>query len=65
MRQPSSAIWFDGYVRTYHELDLLDLATISSLPDFRAESRAQQRFRGIQQRVPPAGVAPPPMSGRL
>jgi len=29
------AIWFDGYVRTYLERDLQDLATISSLPDFR------------------------------
>ncbi|MFM9047471.1 MAG: ATP-binding protein, partial [Cyanobium sp.] len=28
-------IWFDGYVRTYLERDLQDLATISSLPDFR------------------------------
>ncbi|MFM9102121.1 MAG: ATP-binding protein [Cyanobium sp.] len=29
------AIWFDGYVRTYLERDLQDLASISSLPDFR------------------------------
>ena len=29
------AIWFDGFVRTYLERDLQDLATISSLPDFR------------------------------
>ena len=28
-------IWFDGYVRTYLERDLQDLAAISSLPDFR------------------------------
>ena len=40
MRQVSEslaarAIWFDGYVRTYLERDLQDLATISSLPDFR------------------------------
>jgi uncharacterized protein len=28
-------IWFDGYVRTYLERDLQDLASISSLPDFR------------------------------
>lgn len=27
--------WFDGYVRTYLERDLQDLASISSLPDFR------------------------------
>ncbi len=29
------AIWFDGYVRTYLERDLQDLASISGLPDFR------------------------------
>jgi predicted AAA+ superfamily ATPase len=29
------AQWFDGYVRTYLERDLQDLAAISSLPDFR------------------------------
>jgi len=29
------AIWFDGYVRTYLEHDLQDLASISALPDFR------------------------------
>lgn len=29
------AIWFDGYVRTYLERDLPDLASISALPDFR------------------------------
>lgn len=29
------AQWFDGYVRTYLERDLQDLASISSLPDFR------------------------------
>jgi predicted AAA+ superfamily ATPase len=29
------AIWFDGYVRTYLERDLQDLALISSLPEFR------------------------------
>ena len=28
-------IWFDGYVRTYLERDLQDLASISGLPDFR------------------------------
>jgi len=28
-------IWFDGYVRTYLERDLQDLASISTLPDFR------------------------------
>jgi hypothetical protein len=28
-------VWFDGYVRTYLERDLQDLASISSLPDFR------------------------------
>jgi len=34
------AIWFDGYVRTYLERDLRDLAAISSLPDFRRVMRA-------------------------
>jgi len=34
------AIWFDGYVRTYLERDLQDIATISALPDFRRLMRA-------------------------
>lgn len=34
------AIWFDGYVRTYLERDLQDLAAISALPDFRRLMRA-------------------------
>jgi predicted AAA+ superfamily ATPase len=34
------AIWFDGYVRTYLERDLQDLASIESLPDFRRFMRA-------------------------
>lgn len=33
-------IWFDGYVRTYLERDLRDLASISALPDFRRLMRA-------------------------
>ena len=33
------AIWFDGYVRTYLERDLQDLASISALPDFRRMMR--------------------------
>jgi len=33
-------IWFDGYVRTYLERDLQDLAAISALPDFRRLLRA-------------------------
>lgn len=33
-------IWFDGYVRTYLERDLQDLAAISALPDFRRVMRA-------------------------
>lgn len=33
-------IWFEGYVRTYLERDLQDLASISSLPDFRRLMRA-------------------------
>ena len=34
------SIWFDGYVRTYLERDLQDLAAISALPDFRRLMRA-------------------------
>ncbi|HMB70049.1 MAG TPA: ATP-binding protein [bacterium] len=33
-------IWFDGYVRTYLERDLQNLAAISALPDFRRLMRA-------------------------
>ena len=33
-------IWFDGYVRTYLERDLQDLASISALPDVRRFMRA-------------------------
>lgn len=33
-------VWFDGYVRTYLERDLRDLASISALPDFRRLMRA-------------------------
>ena len=34
------AIWFDGYVRTYLERDLQELASIAALPDFRRLMRA-------------------------
>jgi predicted AAA+ superfamily ATPase len=34
------ATWFDGYVRTYLERDLQDLAKIAALPDFRRLMRA-------------------------
>lgn len=34
------AIWFDGYVRTYLERDLLSLSSVASLPDFRRLMRA-------------------------
>ncbi len=34
------AIWFDGYVRTYLERDLLTLSSIAALPDFRRLMRA-------------------------
>lgn len=33
-------LWFDGYVRTYLERDLQDLASITALPDFRRLMRA-------------------------
>lgn len=34
------SVWFDGYVRTYLERDLQDLASIAALPDFRRLMRA-------------------------
>ena len=34
------AIWFDGYVRTYLERDLLQLSSVAALPDFRRLMRA-------------------------
>lgn len=34
-QQRERAIWFDGYIRTYLERDLQDLASISALPYFR------------------------------
>ena len=41
MKRPAErAVWFDGYVRTYLERDLQDLASIDSLPDFRRLMRA-------------------------
>ena len=33
-------VWFDGYVRTYLERDLLALSSVASLPDFRRLMRA-------------------------
>ena len=33
-------IWFEGYVRTYLERDLLNLSNIAALPDFRRLMRA-------------------------
>lgn len=41
MRKPAErSVWLDGYVRTYLERDLQDLASISALPDFRRLMRA-------------------------
>lgn len=41
MKRPADrAVWFDGYVRTYLERDLQDLASIAALPDFRRLMRA-------------------------
>ena len=34
------AVWFDGYVRTYLERDLLTLSSVASLADFRRLMRA-------------------------
>ena len=39
-RPAERAVWFDGYMRTYLERDLQDLASISALPDFRRLMRA-------------------------
>lgn len=39
-RTAERTIWFDGYVRTYLERGLQDLASIASLPDFRRLMRA-------------------------
>lgn len=39
-RPAERAVWFDGYVRTYLERDLQDLASIAALPDFRRLMRA-------------------------
>ena len=38
--QTERDIWFEGYVRTYLERDLLSLSTVASLPDFRRLMRA-------------------------
>lgn len=34
-RHDERAVWFSGYLQTYLERDLRDLAAVSSLPDFR------------------------------
>lgn len=39
-RDEDRSIWFDGYVRTYLERDLQDIANIAALPDFRRVMRA-------------------------
>ena len=39
-RAADRTVWFDGYVRTYLERDLQELASISALPDFRRLMRA-------------------------
>jgi predicted AAA+ superfamily ATPase len=39
-RPAERTVWFDGYMRTYLERDLQDLASISALPDFRRLMRA-------------------------
>lgn len=44
----SRALWFDGYVRTYLERDLQDLAALSSVVDFRRLMRvAAHRLGGL------------------
>jgi hypothetical protein len=39
-RRSDRSIWFDGYVRTYLQRDLQELASINALPDFRRLMRA-------------------------
>jgi predicted AAA+ superfamily ATPase len=39
-RSEDRAVWFDGYIRTYLERDLQEIASISALPDFRRLMRA-------------------------
>lgn len=39
-------IWFEGYVRTYLERDLLDVSAVASLPDFRRLMRAAAHRTG-------------------
>lgn len=39
-RASERRVWFDGYIRTYLERDLQDLAAISTLSDFRRLMRA-------------------------
>lgn len=39
-KEADRSIWFDGYVRTYLERDLHDLAAVTALPDFRRLMRA-------------------------
>jgi hypothetical protein len=40
LTEDARAVWFDGYVRTYLERDLQDLAAIDNLLDFRRLMRA-------------------------
>jgi predicted AAA+ superfamily ATPase len=40
------SVWFDGYVRTYLERDLQDLAGITALPDFQRLLRAASHRLG-------------------
>ena len=39
-RREERSAWFDGYVRTYLERDLLDISRVSALPDYRRLMRA-------------------------
>lgn len=44
--EEARALWFDGYVRTYLERDLQDLAAIDNLLDFRRLMRAASQRLG-------------------
>ena len=50
------ALWFGGYIQTYLERDLRDLASIASLPDFRRLMRALALRVGTLLNIAAAGA---------
>lgn len=51
------ALWFSGYVQTYLERDLRDLASVDNLPDFRRLMRALALRVGTLLNIAAAGTA--------